>query len=167
MVIVLNEVISPKKWFLMTRTMRTTTVYLCFACMSFWGGCAGREANPVSTYLPGDENLSCDAFKKELVRLQAEMLALLPKTDKTLTNTLWGVGGVVAIIPFFFIDMKDAEKVEYEAFRRRHNRLLLIAQEKGCVFSDIRAEPIPSLEESKTIQDKPHSTVGNQEQVHN
>jgi hypothetical protein len=124
-------------------------------------GCAGREANPIPTYISGDENLSCGALKQEIVRLQSEMVALLPKTDKTFTNTLWAAGGVVAIVPYFFIDMKDAEKIEYEAFRRRHNRLLLIAKEKNCDLSDITAEPVPSLEERKAIQKESSKTDAN------
>jgi hypothetical protein len=134
---------------------------LCIISM-FLLGCAGREANPVPTYIPGDENLSCDALKQEIVRLQSDMLALLPKTDKTFTNTLWAAGGVVAFVPYFFIDMKDAEKIEYEAFRLRHNRLLLIAKEKNCNLSGITSESVPSLEERKAIQEKSHKTDANQ-----
>jgi len=64
-------------------------------------------------------------------------------------------------VPYFFIDMKDAEKIEYEAFRRRHNRLLLIAKEKNCDLSDITAEPVPSLEERKVIQEEARKTDAN------
>ena len=53
-------------------------------------------------------------------------------------------------VPYLFIDMKDAERIEYEAFRRRHNRLLLIAQEKGCCLDSIAAEPIPALWQQKS-----------------
>ncbi|MFA5554201.1 MAG: hypothetical protein WCZ89_10055 [Phycisphaerae bacterium] len=119
----------------------------------FFMGCAGREPNPISCYIEGDENLNCESLKKEIVQLQADMIGLLPKTDKGFTNTLWCVGGVVAIVPYFFVDVKDAERVEYEALRRRHNRLLLISQQKNCDFSDITAEPIPSLENRK-VKDK-------------
>lgn len=133
---------------------------LCMVGM-FLLGCAGREANPVPTYIPGDENLSCGSLKREIVRLQSEMVVLLPKTDKTFTNTLWAAGGVIAYVPYFFIDMKDAEKIEYEAFRRRHNRLLLIAEEKNCDLSDITAEPVPSLEERKVIQEEARKTDAN------
>jgi len=122
---------------------------LLFIVSVFCSGCAGRQANPVSCYVLGDENLSCESLKQEISRLQSDMLGLLPKTDKSFTNTLWAAGGVVVFVPYFFIDMKDAERIEYEAFRRRHNRLLLIAREKGCDMGDIRAESIPSLEQQK------------------
>jgi hypothetical protein len=116
----------------------------------FLAGCAGREPNPVSCYMPGDEKLSCESLKQQISQLQSNMLALLPKTDKSFTNTLWAVGGVAVTVPYFFIDMKDAERIEYEAFRRRHNRLLLMAQDKGCNMEGIRAEPIPPLWQQKS-----------------
>lgn len=134
--------------------MRDTKIvlFILLITSTFFAGCAGREANPVPCYIEGDENLSCQALREEITRLQEDMLALLPKTDKSFTNTLWCAGGVVAIAPYFFMDVKDAERIEYEAFRRRHNRLLLIAKEKDCDMSDIKAEPIPSLEQRKIME---------------
>jgi len=115
----------------------------------FWAGCAGREANPIPVYLPGDENRSCPGLKSEVAQLQADMARILPKTDKGLTNALWAIGGVLVIVPFFFMDLKDAEKIEFDAMRQRHNRLLVYAAEKGCDMGGIRAERIPSLKEQK------------------
>ena len=129
------------------RTIRIITLLLLLCC-----GCAGRDANPIPCYMTGDENLSCENLKGQIVQLQADMLKLLPKTDKTLTNALWVAGGMVAYAPYLFVDAKDAEKIEYEAFRRRHNRLLLIAERKGCDFGDIKAEPIPRLEHRKIVK---------------
>jgi len=125
---------------------------ICFMLVPYvlFAGCAGREANPIPVYLPGDENLSCTALKTEIAQLQVDMQKLLPKTDKGLTNTLWAAGGVVCIVPFFFMDLKDAEKIEFDAMRRRHNRLLVYAAEKGCDMSGIRAEKIMSAKEEKS-----------------
>ncbi len=47
------------------------------------------------------------------------------------------------------MDMKDAEKIEFEAMRQRHNRLLDYLKAKNCDVSDIKAEPIPSVEQQK------------------
>lgn len=33
-------------------------------------GCAGREANPIAAYLPGDEKRSCMALQAEVAQLQ-------------------------------------------------------------------------------------------------
>jgi hypothetical protein len=115
----------------------------------FFAGCAGRNPNPVPLYIPGDENRSCESLKSEVVQLQKDMAALLPKTDKFGTNALWATAGVFLIVPFFFMDMKDAEKVEFEAMRQRHNRLLTYLETKSCDVNDITAKPIPSLEQQR------------------
>jgi hypothetical protein len=120
----------------------------------FHAGCAGREANPIPAYLPGDENRSCPALKAEMAQIQADMQRLLPKTNKFATNTLWAIGGVIVIVPFFFMDLKDAEKIEYNALRTRYNRLLIIASEKNCDLVGVSTQPIPSLEEQKVMAKK-------------
>ncbi len=117
----------------------------------FFAGCAGREANPIPAYLPGDNKRSCEVLVAETAQLQADMQRLLPKTNKGVTNTLWAAAGVFLIVPFFFIDLKDAEKIEFEAMRTRHNRLLLICADKGCDMIGVRAERIPSAEEAKKM----------------
>jgi len=129
-------------------------VCLLLACSVLFAGCAGREANPCAAYLPGDENRSCVALQAEVAQLQVDMQRLLPKTDKGLTNALWATAGVFFIVPFFFMDMKDAEKIEFDAMRRRHNRLLIYAAEKECDFGEVRAERIPSVEERKEAAKK-------------
>ena len=136
-------------------------------------GCAGRTPSPVPVYEPGDENRNCESLKNEIVNIQKKMNALLPKTDKTVINTLWSVsgtvasntavaGGAVGFVPYLFIDMKDADRIEYEAFRRRHNRLLLITESKFCNMSDIRAEPIPSLAERKLLKEEAKESKSNE-----
>jgi hypothetical protein len=127
---------------------------LLLAVSVFSLGCAGREANPIPAYLPGDENRSCPALKAEMAQIQADMQRLLPQTNKFATNTLWAIGGCIIIVPFFFMDLKDAEKIEYDALRTRYNRLLIIASEKNCDLVGVSAQPIPSLEEQKIIAEK-------------
>ncbi len=119
----------------------------------FLAGCAGREANPIPVYLPGDENRSCGGLKAEIAQLQVDMARMLPKTDKGLTNALWATAGVFFIVPFFFMDFKDAERIEFDAMRKRHNRLLVYAAEKNCDMVGIRAEKIPSMEERKKMEE--------------
>ena len=97
-------------------------------------GCAGRESNPIPVYLPGDENRSCTALQAEMAQLQAEMAKLQPKTDKGMSNGLWAVAGVFFIIPFFFMDFKNGEKIEYDAMSKRYNRLMVYACEQSCDF---------------------------------
>jgi hypothetical protein len=116
----------------------------------FFAGCAGREPRPISVYQPGDENRSCESLKGEVVQLQKDMEALLPHTDKLGSNALWAGTGIFTLgIGFFFMDLKDTEKVEFEAMRQRHNKLLDYLKSKNCDVNDIKAEPIPSLEYRK------------------
>ena len=129
-------------------------ICLILSVLIFLSGCAGRTANPIAAYLPGDETRSCEGLKAEIAQLQADMQRLLPKTDKGLTNTLWALGGCVVIVPFFFMDLKDAEKIEFEAMRTRHNRLLVYAAEKDCDMMGVRAKKIPSLAERKELAKK-------------
>ena len=102
----------------------------------FFAGCAGRQANPIPSYLPGDENRSCRALQAETAQLQADMQRILPETNKFAYNAVCAAGGVFLIFPFFFMDLKDAEKVEWEAMRVRYNRLLVYAAEKECDFGE-------------------------------
>lgn len=128
--------------------MRDVGIFL-LACVMLITGCAGRQANPVPTYLPGDSERSCEGLKVEMSQLDADMRAMLPKTDKTGSNVLLGAAGVFLIVPWFFMDFKGAEKIEYDAMRNRYNHLLVIASEKGC---DVKgAQRIPSTEEIKKM----------------
>jgi len=126
-------------------------VFLSFVIIL--SGCAGREANPTPIYLPGDENRSCQGYMAEIAQLEADMDRILPDTSKFGQNTLCVAGGILFIVPFFFMDLKNADKIEWEALRKRRNRLLVYAAERGCDFS-ANYRPIPSLEEMKEISEK-------------
>ena len=151
----LTEIMYDKKRFVLGELkenkmqMKKTILNIFVTTIIFIASCAGRQANPIPVYMPGDENRSCGGLKAEVAQLQVDMARILPKTDKGLTNALWAVGGVVAIVPFFFIDLKDAEKIEFEAMRQRHNRLLVYAAEKDCDMMGIRAEKIGTAKEER------------------
>ena len=68
-------------------------------------------------------------------------LILRPKTNKFATNAAWATAGWFLIFPFFFMDLKDAEKIEYDAYARRYNRLLILATEKNCDMLNLPKEP--------------------------
>jgi hypothetical protein len=127
---------------------KTICVILC--PVIFFAGCMGRESKPVPLYISGDENLSCESLKSDVVYLQKKMASLLPQTDKFGTNTLWACYGVATLgVGFVFMDLAKAEKAEFEAARLRHNKLLEYLKAKNCDVNDIRAEPVPSLEKQK------------------
>ena len=114
-------------------------------------GCAGRMANPISSYLPGDENRSGPALMAEIAQLESDMERLLPGTNKFAYNTVMFVGGLLVIVPFFFMDLKEAEKIEWEAMRVRRNRLIIYAIEKRVDFGGSEPVPIPSMKEMKRM----------------
>jgi len=116
--------------------MKAKALNLLLCLSILFAGCAGREPNPISTYMPGDENLSCNAYFDEMANCEKEMAILKPKTSKAGTNSLWAFAGFFLIFPFFFMDFKDAEKVEYNAYQRRLNRLKVLATERNCFASD-------------------------------
>jgi hypothetical protein len=120
-------------------------ILLCF--LIFLGGCAGREANPVKMYYPGDEKRGCQSLIAEMAQIQKEMDILRPKTNKFASNALWATAGVFVIFPFFFMDMKDAEKIEYDAYARRYNRLLIMAAEKDCNMAGVSSKPELTIKE--------------------
>ena len=100
----------------------------------FFAGCAGREGNPITAYKPGDEKRECVSLQTEMAQLDTEIATLLPKSDKTGYNTLMLVTGLFVIIPLFFMDLKNGERVELQACRQRHNSLSLMAAQRGCVL---------------------------------
>ena len=113
-------------------------------------GCAGREAHPVSTYQYGDEKKSCKALDMELTFTEEKIQRLLPETEKTGKNVGLGVAGVLLIVPWFFMDFTESERIEAEALRDRYNQLLVIAEDKDCGFN---RQPIPEFKKpSETIQ---------------
>ena len=119
------------------------------ALLSFFCGCGGRDPKPIAVYQPGDLQLSCSDLDKRTTQLRTDAMKYFPNADKGFTNGLWATGGAFLIVPYFFVDLKDAEKIEFEAYRQRHNYLRSIAIDKGC--RDSNSPEIPSLMELKTL----------------
>ena len=86
-----------------------------------------------------------------LIRITSEIQIILPKKDKTGKNVALGVTGLFLIVPLFFMDFKNAEAQEYEAYRQRYKHLASIAISKEC---DIEAEEIMSIEQMKKETDE-------------
>ncbi len=95
-------------------------------------GCGGRSPNPVASYQPGDEQRSCTGLKTEVASTEQEIIRLLPYEDAAGKNVALGVAGVFLIVPFFFMDFKDAEELEIRALRQRNQHLRAIAYDNGC-----------------------------------
>lgn len=113
--------------------------------------CGGRTAHPVMAVQYGDDQKSCEALEFEMANAQAEIARLLPKTDKTGKNVALGVAGWFLIVPWFFMDFKEAEAIEYQAYRQRYNHLASLAMSKDC---GVEPEKYPSLEEIKKLKNE-------------
>ena len=106
--------------------------------------CAGRTGNPVMVAQYGDEQKSCEALRFEMSNAQSEIQRLLPQTDKSGQNVALGVAGWFLLVPWFFMDFKNGEAAEYEAYRQRYNHLASIAMTKHCKADYV---DLPSVEQ--------------------
>lgn len=129
------------------------SVCLLLIVSVLFAGCAGRDPNPVPIYIPGDENRSCDSLRQEVNNLHQDMNVLAPDVNKADTNTLWFIAGVFFLVPFFFMDLKDAEKTEYQAMAKRIDRLEMYMAE-NCGEESVAIESSPK-DDSKNQVDEP------------
>lgn len=106
-------------------------------------GCAGREANTIQVRQLGDEQKTCDELLAEMNFAENEISRLMPKSDKTGKNIALGATGIIFIVPLFFMDLKQGERKEIEAYRARYNRLLTITQLKDCKLPASIAKETP------------------------
>lgn len=107
-------------------------------------GCAGHDPNPVMVSQYGDDAKSCKSLEVEMADAQSEMQRLVGQTSKTGQNIALGVAGWFLLVPWFFMDFKDGEKVEYDAWRQRYMHLTVLADEKHC---GVKSTHIPSSDE--------------------
>jgi len=107
--------------------------------------CAGKQAQPVSAYKVGDEAMSCNELKAEMAHIDSKVAQLIPESEKTGKNVALGVAGWFLIVPWFFMDLSDSEKVEIEAYKERY-----LALEKQCVKKSCSTEPSQQVAEQQT-----------------
>ena len=102
----------------------------------FYIGCSGRTPNPVLSYMPGDDALSCEELKIEMAQVRRE-IALKPAKIKEREARNQGVSAFGFLIyPLFEIDTLKAEETEIQALNTRYNRLFMIAVEKDCALGN-------------------------------
>ena len=101
----------------------------------FVQGCAGRAAHPVQVAQSGDNKKTCKSLRKETKKIRQKVKKMIPavkKADKK--RTLLMLSGGLLIVPWFFLDLSDADKIETNAKRARHNYLIDIAKKSNCQF---------------------------------
>ena len=74
---------------------------------------------------------------------QQQIAVLLPKSDKTGSNALLGVAGLFLIVPWFFMDFSEADRIEVDAWRARYNYLTSLFTSNDCG----KRMAMPSLEQ--------------------
>lgn len=118
-------------------------------------GCAGRAANPVIQDQIGDNQKSCDTLQIEMAGIQTQIQALIPQSDKTGKNVGLGIGGLFLLgIPWFFMDLTEAEKNEINAYNARYNRMQTIAAQKKCSFL-VATPDTPEAPANKSVKQVP------------
>ena len=101
----------------------------------FVQGCAGRAARPIKVTHPGDIKKTCNEIRHETKKYRRNLKKMIPaikSADKK--RTLLMLSGGLLIVPWFFLDLSDADKIEANAQRKRHNYLLDVAKKNNCRF---------------------------------
>ena len=106
---------------------------LIVVVLFFAQSCAGRAAHPVQVAQSGDNKKTCKSLHKETKKIRQKVKKMLPavkKADKK--RTLLMLSGGLLIIPWFFLDLTDADKIEANAQRARYNYLVDRGVKRNC-----------------------------------
>ena len=106
---------------------------LIVVVLFFVQGCAGRAAHPIQVAQSGDVKKACKSLRKETKQIRRNLKKMIPavkKADKK--RTLLMVSGGLLIIPWFFLDLSDADKIETNAQRARYNYLVDRGVKRNC-----------------------------------
>lgn len=110
--------------------------------------CGGRTPNPVNARQADDVYKSCESIQYEMLRIENKMDILLPKKSKLGKNVALGAAGCLFAPAWLFMDFRNADKKEYEAYKERYDRLSDLAIAKKC---GTHAKDYPSVEELRKL----------------
>lgn len=79
-----------------------------------------------------DMQLSCAQLDQEQLIIDGDARRLAGKTDKTVKNASLAAAGAFLVVPYFFIDLSEAEEIELNALRARYMRLERLKEIKSC-----------------------------------
>jgi hypothetical protein len=100
--------------------------------VSLLAACGGRIAHPVETEYFQDTMKDCNMLEEEMALLQHDIITLEPYTNKAPKNDWLALSSLVLLFPALFIDIDNADYIEYHALRQRYNHLLVISHQKKC-----------------------------------
>ncbi len=103
---------------------------ICLLTLLTITACAGRQAAPVMPTQYRDKDMSCEQIEDEMHRIEVEIRALYPQSDKTANRVGWGIAGLFFFPLWFAMDLSDAERIEIEAYKARYENLRYLAQKK-------------------------------------
>ena len=106
---------------------------LIVVVLFFVQGCAGRASHPVKVAQSGDVEKTCKSLRKETKQIRQNIKKMIPavkKADKK--RTLLMLSGGLLIVPWFFLDLSDADKIEANAQRARYNYLVDRGVKRYC-----------------------------------
>ena len=106
---------------------------LIVVVLFFVQGCAGRAAHPVQVAQSGDNKKTCKSLREETSQIRRNVKRMMPaikKADKK--RTLLMLSGGLLIVPWFFLDLTDADKIEANAQRARYNYLVDRGVKRNC-----------------------------------
>jgi len=107
--------------------------------------------------------MSCPAIKAEFSYIDSQVATLIPESEKTGKNVVLGVAGWFLIVPWFFMDLSDAEEIEIKAYKERYmelekvyarNECHNIAETKGEEVKRISSEDVSKYGEQKTVEER-------------
>ena len=112
--------------------MKNLKVLTCFFLGAVIIGCGGREANPVDCMTYHDREMSCASILDEKREVEDKISKLKPRSSKTGKNVACVAGSLLFLPALCFMDLKNAEKTELEAYQRRYRHLDRLYRDKGC-----------------------------------
>ena len=99
----------------------------------FVQGCAGRAAHPVQVAQSGDNKKTCKSLRQETKKIRQKVKKMIPAVKKAAKKrTLLMLSGGLLIVPWFFVDLSDADKIETNAQRARYNYLVDRGVKRNC-----------------------------------
>lgn len=96
-------------------------------------GCAGANSKPVAIHQQSDEYKNCASLKMEIESIDMKIAIRKDiKKAKGISNLIKLASSYSLIVPWLFVDLKNAEQIEIEALQQRRKVVLILIAEKNC-----------------------------------